>query len=147
MEEVEVERPCRLGIGWILPATFSIALPNIEGNEKGAVVGVTTATPTSTQSQQQKEQQEQERSIGKSATHSNLWLIHGQEYNLADFVHRHPGGKEAILLGQGRDCTALFESYHSFTRQNRYVPLDRVVVLIKASDVSILTMQSRWRAC
>jgi cytochrome b involved in lipid metabolism len=116
-------------------------------NEKGAVVRATTATPTAPKSQQQKEQQEQERSIGKSATHSNLWLIDGQEYNLADFVHRHPGGKEAILLGQGRDCTALFESYHSFTKQNRYVPLDRVVVLIKASGVSILTLQSRWRAC
>jgi cytochrome b involved in lipid metabolism len=109
-------------------------------NEKSSVVGVTTATPIATQSQQQKEQQEHERSIGKSATHSNLWLIHGQEYNLADFVHQHPGGKEAILLGQGRECTALFESYHSFTKQNRYVPLERVVVPIKASGVSILTL-------
>jgi cytochrome b involved in lipid metabolism len=97
-------------------------------NEKDAVDGMTTTTQTEQQKQKQ-QQEEQERSVGKLATHSNLWLIHGQEYNLADFVHRHPGGKEAILLGQGRDCTALFESYHSFTKQNRYVTLDKVVMI------------------
>lgn len=28
---------------------------------------------------------------------------------------RHPGGVDAIRLGQGRNCTELFESYHSLT--------------------------------
>ena len=50
---------------------------------------------------------------------SDVWTIHGQDYDLSDFVNRHPGGKEAILLGRGRDCTALFESYHPFTDQHR----------------------------
>jgi cytochrome b involved in lipid metabolism len=46
-----------------------------------------------------------------------LWRIHGQAYDLSDYVHMHPGGKEAILLGRGRpDCTALFESYHPFSK-------------------------------
>ena len=49
-----------------------------------------------------------------------LWTIHGEDYDLNDFIHRHPGGKEAILLGRGRDCTALFESYHPFTTRHRY---------------------------
>jgi hypothetical protein len=44
-----------------------------------------------------------------------LWQIDGQRYDLREFVDRHPGGKEAMLLGQGRDCTALFYSYHPFT--------------------------------
>lgn len=48
-----------------------------------------------------------------------LWTIHGKDYDLSDFVERHPGGKEAILLGRGRDCTALFESYHPFTNRHR----------------------------
>mmetsp|Transcript_25649 Transcript_25649/g.36177 ORF Transcript_25649/g.36177 Transcript_25649/m.36177 type:complete len:553 (-) Transcript_25649:87-1745(-) len=52
---------------------------------------------------------------------SNVWTVHGTEYDLAEFVDRHPGGKEAILLGRGRDCTALFESYHPFTDQHRVV--------------------------
>jgi cytochrome b involved in lipid metabolism len=47
---------------------------------------------------------------------NNLWIIHGSTYDLQDYVNRHPGGKEAILLGQSRDCTALFESYHPFTQ-------------------------------
>lgn len=49
----------------------------------------------------------------------SLWTIHGMDYDLSDFVKRHPGGKESILLGRGRDCTALFESYHPFTNRHR----------------------------
>ena len=45
----------------------------------------------------------------------DAWIIHGVAYHLQDYVDRHPGGREAILLGQSRDCTALFESYHPFT--------------------------------
>lgn len=51
-------------------------------------------------------------------TMPSTWIIHGQQYNLTTFVDRHPGGREAILLGQGRDCTALFESYHPFTNKH-----------------------------
>jgi cytochrome b involved in lipid metabolism len=49
---------------------------------------------------------------------SNLWWIHGKGYNLEEFVSRHPGGVEAILLGKGRDCTAMVESYHPFGSQH-----------------------------
>eukprot|EP00586_Coscinodiscus_wailesii_P012864 CAMPEP_0172492852 /NCGR_PEP_ID=MMETSP1066-20121228/24105_1 /TAXON_ID=671091 /ORGANISM="Coscinodiscus wailesii, Strain CCMP2513" /LENGTH=687 /DNA_ID=CAMNT_0013262685 /DNA_START=157 /DNA_END=2220 /DNA_ORIENTATION=- len=52
---------------------------------------------------------------------TRLWMIHGIAYDLEDFVERHPGGKEAIELGRGRDCTALFESYHPFTNKHRQV--------------------------
>lgn len=60
-------------------------------------------------------------SSSKSATSSSsssrpsLWYIHGKGYDLEEFVDRHPGGVEAILLGKGRDCTALVESYHPFS--------------------------------
>lgn len=50
-----------------------------------------------------------------------LWTIHGNSYDLSDFVTVHPGGVESILLGKGRDCTALFESYHPFTENHRHV--------------------------
>jgi len=50
-----------------------------------------------------------------------IWTVHGKDYDLNEFVNRHPGGKEAILLGRGRDCTALFESYHPFTNRHRDV--------------------------
>lgn len=52
---------------------------------------------------------------------SNLWLIRGVSYDMTEYVHTHPGGAEAILLGQGRDCTALFESYHPFTSKHKRI--------------------------
>ena len=35
-------------------------------------------------------------------------------YDVSKFVARHPGGMEQIMMGVGRDVTAVFESYHSF---------------------------------
>lgn len=54
----------------------------------------------------------------RTRTDEELWWIHGNGYDLKDFVKRHPGGKEAIMLGKGRDCTALVESYHAFSSQH-----------------------------
>jgi hypothetical protein len=59
--------------------------------------------------------------MAKSHIAQDLWWIHGNGYDLNDFVERHPGGIEAISLGKGRDCTALFESYHAFSNQHWYV--------------------------
>lgn len=42
----------------------------------------------------------------------NIWTIHGNEYDLSNFVDIHPDGNRAILSGRGRDCTEMFESYH-----------------------------------
>jgi acyl-lipid (8-3)-desaturase len=44
-----------------------------------------------------------------------LWHIHGKRYDFRSFVHQHPAGPTMILMGQGRDCTELFESYHAMT--------------------------------
>jgi fatty acid desaturase len=51
----------------------------------------------------------------------NLWYIHGNAYDLAGFVAKHPGGELALLSGKGRDCTALFESYHPWNDRHRKV--------------------------
>ena len=50
-----------------------------------------------------------------------FWQIHGARYDLTEFVSRHPGGKTAILLGRGRDCTRLFETYHVWGDAHRRV--------------------------
>ena len=44
-----------------------------------------------------------------------LWHIHGKRHDLRSFVHKHPAGPAMLLMGQGRDCTELFESYHALT--------------------------------
>mmetsp|Transcript_31873 Transcript_31873/g.77257 ORF Transcript_31873/g.77257 Transcript_31873/m.77257 type:complete len:477 (-) Transcript_31873:37-1467(-) len=73
--------------------------------------------------------------MSKAVTSDKIWWIHGNGYDLTKFVERHPGGKEAILLGRGRDCTALFESYHIFSNEHWKV-LDKFCVVKnhKSSD-------------
>ena len=41
------------------------------------------------------------------------WVIHGVSYDLESFAKSHPGGEYILLLGQGRDCTELFETVHA----------------------------------
>ena len=48
-----------------------------------------------------------------------LWTVHNKRYDMRQFVASHPGGAAAILLGQGRNCTELFESYHSLANEAR----------------------------
>ena len=55
----------------------------------------------------------------------NIWWIHGKGYDLMKFVKSHPGGVEAILLGKGRDCTALVESYHAFSGERVWKVLEK----------------------
>jgi fatty acid desaturase (delta-4 desaturase) len=41
------------------------------------------------------------------------WTIYrGVAYDITAFIPRHPGGEWLVNLAVGRDCTALFESYH-----------------------------------
>lgn len=47
-----------------------------------------------------------------SATPSDLWFIDGNPYDLEDFVESHPGGREALRLARGTNCTELFRTYH-----------------------------------
>eukprot|EP00931_Biecheleriopsis_adriatica_P025735 TRINITY_DN1572_c0_g1_i5.p1 TRINITY_DN1572_c0_g1~~TRINITY_DN1572_c0_g1_i5.p1 ORF type:complete len:439 (+),score=57.32 TRINITY_DN1572_c0_g1_i5:64-1380(+) len=51
----------------------------------------------------------------------NLWYIHGNTYDLHEFLDKHPGGRMALLTGRGRDCTHLFESYHPWNDKHRKV--------------------------
>jgi len=41
-----------------------------------------------------------------------FWYIHGQAYDLTNFLPHHPGGRDPLLMGQGLNCTELFETYH-----------------------------------
>jgi fatty acid desaturase len=40
----------------------------------------------------------------------DLWIIDGKAYDMSSF--KHPGGRDFLMLGQGRDCTELFKSVH-----------------------------------
>lgn len=46
----------------------------------------------------------------------SLWIyVNDGVYDITEWVDRHPGGREHLLLAAGRDCTDLFKSYHPFT--------------------------------
>jgi fatty acid desaturase len=51
----------------------------------------------------------------------DLWFIHGKAYDLKEFMWRHPGGSRAMEVSRGRDCTELFESYHSLTDKPKQI--------------------------
>ncbi|KAJ3012787.1 hypothetical protein HKX48_006092 [Thoreauomyces humboldtii] len=55
------------------------------------------------------------------ATHNTLAsrpmvAIRGKLYDLTDFVDRHPGGRDIMLLSAGRDVTQVYETYHDMAR-------------------------------
>lgn len=72
-----------------------------------------------------KTEQRQQQSGNEPATScpesAQLWRIHGQDYDLSSFAKVHPGGAVAVKLGQGSDCTRLFESYHVMNDRHRQV--------------------------
>lgn len=52
------------------------------------------------------------------------WTIRNKRYAIPEsFIARHPGGAESILLGEGRNCTELFESYHSLSTEKPWAML------------------------
>ena len=46
------------------------------------------------------------------------WVtVDGVVYDVTEFIDKHPGGREMIMLSLGRDATDLFKSYHPFTEK------------------------------
>lgn len=60
--------------------------------------------------------------LAQHASEESAWIaVDGSVYDLTEFVDRHPGGREILLLALGRDATNLFNSYHPFTALPRKV--------------------------
>eukprot|EP00906_Rhabdomonas_costata_P030345 RCo042881 len=55
--------------------------------------------------------------LEQHCTEKDCWLaVDGKVYDLTSFVSRHPGGRDFLLLGAGRDATQLVQTYHPFTK-------------------------------
>jgi cytochrome b involved in lipid metabolism len=101
-----------------------------------------TATSITVQVHQQPPISSTSTSSSSSSHATNMiWRIHGQEYDLSSYVQYHPGGYEAILLGANRpDCTALFESYHPFTKTTARTVLQKYRINnVRLSSSSVTT--------
>jgi predicted heme/steroid binding protein len=54
--------------------------------------------------------------VARHNTAESAWVIvRGKVYDITNFLSKHPGGREMLLLSAGRDCTDLFQCYHAFT--------------------------------
>ena len=53
-----------------------------------------------------------ENTVSDGCFKENLWYIRGIGYDLTEFIEDHPGGKDALIIGKGRDCTMMVLSYH-----------------------------------
>jgi cytochrome b involved in lipid metabolism len=51
-------------------------------------------------------------------SYKDLWYLHGEYYDLTDFIASHPGGSAILLLSKGmEDATPVMESYHAFANK------------------------------
>lgn len=45
----------------------------------------------------------------------DCWTAYnGKVYNISAYIAYHPGGIPKVMLGAGKDCTALFDKYHKW---------------------------------
>lgn len=55
--------------------------------------------------------------VSRHNNQQDCWMaIHGNIYNVTDFISVHPGGSE-ILQGCGKDATSLFDSVDQHARE------------------------------
>ena len=90
----------------------------------------------------EEEEEEEEEEEQKELALSQLFTIRNRRYRIpASFISRHPGGASAIELGRGRDCTALFEAYHSLAPAGK---MDKVLQQFELrEDGTALTFEAR----
>lgn len=69
------------------------------------------------------------------------WVIHGKAYDLEAYIAKHPGGRDAILLGRGRDCTELFEQYHVLNNKHLRV-LERYRVVLPPAKAALNNLRA-----
>jgi fatty acid desaturase len=56
--------------------------------------------------------------VARHVTEDSAWMvIRGKVYDVTEWLDRHPGGKEHLLLACGREATDVFESYHPLNRE------------------------------
>lgn len=56
--------------------------------------------------------------VAKHNTPESLWVIIDEKvYDVTQFLDKHPGGREMMLLSAGRDCTHLFQMYHCLSER------------------------------
>ncbi len=51
--------------------------------------------------------------VAQHASETDCWtVLDGRVYNVTHYIPFHPGGRDTLLQGAGRDSSALFKKYH-----------------------------------
>lgn len=67
-----------------------------------------------------------------------MWHIHGKRYDLINFLDHHPGGRAILEACKGdQDCTATFESYHTFCNMSKIQRLMKTYEIPKTTQPDI----------
>lgn len=53
--------------------------------------------------------------VKQHRSEDDAWtILKGRVYNITRYLKFHPGGVDMLMKGAGKDCTALFNKYHSW---------------------------------
>ena len=76
--------------------------------------------------------------LKKHNTQFDCWTaLNGKVYNITQYLAYHPGGEQKLMMGAGRDCTALFNKYHQWVAGSSMLAKCQVGVLSEQVDVIV----------
>lgn len=69
--------------------------------------------------------------VKKHNTEDDCWIIlRGRVYNVTPYLDFHPGGREQLMKGAGRDALPLFNKYHQWVNYEALLRKSLVGVLV-----------------
>jgi cytochrome b involved in lipid metabolism len=72
--------------------------------------------------------------LAEHNTKFDCWTaLNGKVYNITQYIDYHPGGVPKLMLGAGKDCTALFNRYHAWVNYESMLSKCLVGVLSEGS--------------
>ena len=66
-----------------------------------------------------------------------VWHLYGKKYDLTDYISFHPGGETILKNTENEtDITALFETYHAFSRKEYYKTVIEKYEILDENNIS-----------
>ncbi|CAD8101256.1 unnamed protein product [Paramecium sonneborni] len=65
--------------------------------------------------------------VSKHNKPGDVWtVLNGKVYDISLYLDYHPGGVEKLMLGAGKDCTKLFNQFHSWVNGHAFLEQDYI---------------------
>ena len=67
----------------------------------------------------------------------DCWTAYkGKVYDVTQYLAYHPGGVKKLMLGAGKDCTALYNKYHSWVNAETMLAKCMIGILVNDDDTA-----------